>query len=333
MRVIEIPSQEQAADMLRTASECADFLIGAPVEEPAEIDWNGVFYRAQQMLNKGGSGKQTGTIVLNDFYPLKRTLLVDSHIELVGAWRAKHHIGSSCGFVAADGFEGQWMLEWKQPNPGARYSNFGAGMRQIHVECSAGVSGAMFRGAQQSAGVENVVIRGVGADQIGLMRGGDTYSVRDVFIDSTGGGEGSGVQPGATAIKASERMQGIVFQNVTSHNCETGMELMDPVEIDICSFETELTENPVVLKHNASGVKIRNAQFRHTEQILHVEKARWPADFLVLCEGRMVGKESRGEVVLPGSVFATAGKTFDLAVQGDRKGIKGVDLKAMRQKA
>lgn len=330
MDKIEIPTREEAAGIVATASSQLEWLLGTEPNSEA-IDWVAVFERAQATLNLSGSGQRGGTIVLRDWYPVDRTLLLDSHVELAGDFRAKHHLGSSPGFRAEEDFAGEFVLVWKSPNTRSLYSNFGAGCRGIHVQTRPGRGGVSFRGAQQSAGIDNLVIRGFGENGTGLKLGGDTYSVRDVFIDATIGGEGSAARQGAVGLLTSERTQGLLVENLTTHNCELGLKLTDPVELMIQSLETELTTLPITLVYNAMGVTFRNVQVRHTGNILHIEGARWPDDFLVKVDGMMVGDERSGTVLLPGGIiWPTPDKTFDLAIQGTRNGVGVIDLKAVR---
>jgi hypothetical protein len=332
MDKIEIPTRQEAAEIVASASHQLEWLLGT---EPTggEIDWVGVFERAQSSLNLSGSGQRGGTIVLRDWYPLDRTLVLDSHVELVGDFRAKHHLGSSAGFRAEQGFTGDYVLEWKKPQSDTLYSNFGAGCRMLHVQTWPGKGGVSFRGAQQSAGIENLVVRGFGEYGTGLVLGGDTYSVRDVFLDATIGGEASAARVWSTGLATKERVQGLLVENLTTHNCATGLELSNAVEVKVQSFETELTTIPIRLTYNAMGLTFANCQIRHTGNIMHIERARWPSDFLVKVGGMMVGDERSGSVQLPGggAAWKTPGKVFELAIQGDSGGISVIDVKAMRE--
>ncbi len=307
----------------------AEELLGRQVTDDV-IDWVGIFEKAQARLNLSGSGQRSGTLLLRDWYPLARTLWLDSHVELAGDYRAKHHLGSSCGFTCHEDFEGDFVLAWKKPKPNSNHSNFGAGCRNLHVQTSAGLGGVSFRGAQQSAGIDNLVVRGFGEQGTGLEIGGDTYSIRDVFLDAAIGGGGSFTRLGATGLKTSGRTQGIVIENLTVHNSATGIRLGDAVEMSIQGLETELTELPVLINYNAMGVTIRQGQFRHTANIMDIEGARWPNDFLVKIDGMMLD-HMRGRVALPGAVWETPYKIFDLAIQGTGRGISVIDLKARRQ--
>ena len=329
-----IPSKEEARAEIIAAKEALekygidDWRTSIHPEEP--IDWAAYFEAAQKQLNKSGSGQHGGTILLSDWYPLKRTLVLDSHVELKGAFRAKHHLGSSCGFLAEEGFEGEWVLEWKQPKKTAFYSNFGAGLRNIHIKSRNGINGVYFRGAQQSAGVDNLVVRGFGEGAIGVRLGGDTYSVRDVFSDATSD-PGSFPRDGAVAYElGSNRVYSLRLENITSHNCETGLKWGDAHQITIENYETELTTTPLVCTYDARGINIRNGCFRHTKNLLKLEKIRWPSESRIKIDG-MMADNSPGEITLPNGDQITIPKSFDLVIEGDRKGVEVIDLKEMRK--
>tara|TARA_B100000214_G_scaffold360945_1_gene323838 strand:+ start:1588 stop:2601 length:1014 start_codon:yes stop_codon:yes gene_type:complete len=331
MREILLPTLGEAEEQLLTSegflAQMGLIELGMKVDE---IDWAGVIERSHRMLNKSGSGQHGGTIHVRDVYPLKRTVNLDSHVTLQGASRAMHHVTSSCGFKALQGFEGDAVLHWKAPNAKTKYSNFNAGIRHIHVQSIPGVDGVHFRGAQQSAGIDNLVVRGFGSQATALTLCGDTYAVKDLFLDTVIGGEKQGSRPGSCGIRLPERAQGIDILNATTHNCHIGFEANDPIQIEVRSFETETTVQPICLLHNAMGVTFENVQFRHTGNIMDIQGARWPADFYVKCRGMMVGRNSRGKIQLPnGLEVVTGGKTFDVVVSGDRKGIEVIDLKKL----
>jgi hypothetical protein len=332
---IVVPSRKEVEAEIIKAKETlekygvADWCSCSPADEP--IDWAAYFEGVQKKLNKSGSGQHTGTIVLTDWYPLNRTLVLDSHVELKGAFRAKHHLGSSCGFKAEEGFEGEWVLEWKQPKKNSFYSNFGAGIRNLHIESRDGINGVCFRGAQQSAGVDNLVVRGFGEDAVGIKLGGDTYSVRDVFSDAAKGGEGSVARKGAVAFElGSSRVYSLRLENFTSHNCETGLKWGDAHQITIENFETELTTQPLVCTWDARGINIRNVCFRHTKNLLQLDKIRWPSESRIKIDG-MMADNSPGEIALPNGDRVTVPKSFDLVIEGDSDGVKVIDLEKMRE--
>ena len=332
---IFIPSKEEVKAEILAAKETlekygvADWCSCSPTDEP--IDWAGYFEGIQKQLNKSGSGQHGGTIVLTDWYPLNRTLVLDSHVELKGAFRAKHHLGSSCGFKAEEGFEGEWVLEWKQPKKTAFYSNFGAGIRNLHIESRDGINGVCFRGAQQSAGVDNLVVRGFGENAVGIKLGGDTYSVRDVFSDAAKGGGDSVARDGAVAFElGSKRVYSLRLENITSHNCETGLKWGDAHQITIENFETELTTQPLVCTWDARGINIRNGCFRHTKNLLKLEKIRWPSESRIKIDG-MMADNSPGEIVLPDGSQITTPKSFDLIIEGNSRGVEVIDLQKMRK--
>ena len=332
MKQIIIPSKEEVEAEIIKAREILEKYGIDNAHPELPVDWTAYFERAQKQLNKSGSRQHSGTLVLTDWYPLNRTLFLDSHVELKGSVRAGHHLGSSCGFRAEENFEGDWILSWKQPNKRSFYSNFGAGIRNIHIQSQHGLNGVCFRGAQQSAGVDNLVVRGFGENAVGVKLGGDTYSVRDVFSDAAKGGEDSVAREGAVAFElGSSRVYSLRLENITSHNCGTGLQWGDAHQITIENFETELTTQPLVCTWDARGINIRNGCFRHTKNLLKLEKVRWPSDSRIKIDG-MMADNSPGEILLPNGDQVIVPKNFDLVIEGDRtKGLRVVDLKKMRE--
>jgi len=332
MKQIIIPSKEEVEAEIIKAREILEKYGIDNAHPELPVDWAAYFERAQKQLNKSGSRQHSGTLVLTDWYPLNRTLFLDSHVELKGSVRAGHHLGSSCGFCAEEDFEGDWILSWKQPNKRSFYSNFGAGIRNIHIQSQHGLNGVCFRGAQQSAGVDNLVVRGFGENAVGVKLGGDTYSVRDVFSDAAKGGEDSVAREGAVAFElGSSRVYSLRLENITSHNCGTGLQWGDAHQITIENFETELTTQPLVCTWDARGINIRNGCFRHTKNLLKLEKVRWPSDSRIKIDG-MMADNSPGEILLPNGDQVIVPKNFDLVIEGDRtKGLRVVDLKKMRE--
>ena len=331
---IIIPSKEEVKAQITKAKETLnkygidDWRTSIHPDEP--IDWATYFEAAQKQLNKSGSGQHTGTIVLSDWYPLKRTLTLDSHVELKGAFRAKHHLGSSCGFFADEGFDGEWVLEWKTPKKTAFYSNFGAGLRNIHIESRDGINGVYFRGAQQSAGVDNLVVRGFGENAVGVKLGGDTYSVRDVFSDAAIGGGGSFARNGAVAYElGSRRAYSLRLENITSHNCETGLKWGDAHQVTIENYETELTTIPLVCTYDARGINIRNACFRHTNNLINLNKVRWWHNCLIKVDGQMADNKG-GLIKLPTGKTSKTSSTFDLVIEADTAGVNITNMREMR---
>ncbi len=332
MKQIIIPSKEEVEAEIIKAREILEKYGIDNAHPELPVDWAAYFERAQKQLNKSGSRQHSGTLVLTDWYPLNRTLFLDSHVQLKGSVRAGHHLGSSCGFCAEEDFEGDWILSWKQPNKRSFYSNFGAGIRNIHIQSQHGLNGVCFRGAQQSAGVDNLVVRGFGENAVGVKLGGDTYSVRDVFSDAAKGGEDSVAREGAVAFElGSSRVYSLRLENITSHNCGTGLQWGDAHQITIENFETELTTQPLVCTWDARGINIRNGCFRHTKNLLKLEKVRWPSDSRIKIDG-MMADNSPGEILLPNGDQVIVPKNFDLVIEGDRtKGLRVVDLKKMRE--
>ena len=292
------------------------------------ICWADYIERAQEDLELSGSGQRSGTIYLSDSYPLGRTLTLDSHVAIEGTVRAKHHIGSSHGVHALQYFVCQSVLMWKKPREESNYSNFGAGIHQVHVQSVPGVSGVSFRGSQQSARINNLVVRGFGP-ATGLTIGGDTFTVSDLFVDALKGGDQSGTIVGATGIRFEGRVYSVPLNNLTVHNCETGLEWNDAHQIRLTNFETELTTQPLVSTYNSIGVTVRNCCFRHTSEILEVRRARFPANYGIELSG-MMADNSTGRLILEGTEVVTS-KAFDLAIEGDRHGLEVHDLRALRR--
>ena len=292
-------------------------------------DWTGYFENIQKKLNKSGSRQRSGTIVLTDSYPLNRTFNVGSHVELKGEFKAKHHIGSSCGFYATESFDGDWVLKWNKPNSRAYYSNFGAAINQIHVQSKDGLNGVYFRGAQQSAGIYNLVVRGFGQNSIGLRLGGDTYAVRDVFSDATVGGHPYGGQ-GSTAFELGERrVLSLRLENITSHNCKYGLVWGDAHQVTIENYESELTTIPLVCTYNPRGINIRNICPRHTDKLLNLDKVRWWHNCLIKIDGQMSDNKG-GLIKLPTGETFKVSSTFDLVIEADKAGVNITNMREMR---
>jgi len=293
-------------------------------------DWTGYFENIQKKLNKSGSRQRSGTIILTDSYPLNRTFNVGSHVELKGESKAKHHIGSSCGFYATENFDGDWVLRWNKPNSRAYYANFGAGINQIHVQSKNGLNGVYFRGAQQSAGIYNLVVRGFGQNSIGVRLGGDTYAVRDVFSDAAVGGDDSFAREGSTAFELGERrVLSIRLENITSHNCEYGVVWGDAHQVTIENYESELTTIPLVCTYNPRGINIRNICPRHTDKLLNLDKVRWWHNSLIKIDGQMSDNKG-GLIKLPTGETFKVSSTFDLVIEADKAGVNITNMREMR---
>ena len=94
------------------------------------------------------------------------------------------------------------------------------------------------------------------------------------------------------------------------------------------NFETELTAKPIVSTYNAIGVCFRNCSFRHTEEIIDIQKARWPKEYGVEISG-MMSDHVTGRVILEGTQTVTS-KAFDLVIEGDQRGVAVFDKKKNR---
>ena len=309
-------------------------IIPLKEEVEAEVidgDWTGYFEKIQNKLNKSGSRQRSGTIVLTDSYPLNRTFNVGSHVELNGEFKAKHHIGSSCGFYATENFNGDWVLKWNKSNSRSYYSNFGSGINKIHVQSKNGLNGVYFRGAQQSAGIYNLIVRGFGEDSIGVRLGGDTYAVRDVFSDAAVGGDDSFARAGSTGFELGEkRVLSIRLENITSHNCEYGVVWGDAHQVTIENYESELTTIPLVCTYNPRGINIRNICPRHTENLLNLDKVRWWHNCLIKIDGQMSDNKG-GLIKLPTGETFKASSTFDLVIEADKAGVNISNMREMRE--
>jgi hypothetical protein len=156
--------------------------------------------------------------------------------------------------------------------------------------------------------------------------------VRDCFVDAVKGGGRSATVDGATAFKFPERSYSLALNNITSHNCEVGLEAADLHQISITNFETELTRQPLLFTYNIIGANISNCTFRHTDEILKITRARWPKDYLIKLNG-MSADGSGATVRYPDDlIWVSPSKVFDLVIEGD-KGIFITDLKKQRRQS
>ena len=329
---VVIPTKEEARLEIAQAKEILDrYGVSHSADPEKPIDWASYLEKAQDRLGKSGSGQRTGSLRLTDSYPIKKTIYFDSHVTLEGSVRAKHHIGSSHGFVAEEGFKGDTMLVWKTPKPKAYYSNFGAGIYQIHVQSRKGINGVSFRGAQQACRVENLYVRGFGENATGLQLGGDTYTVRDCFVDAAKGGEKSVARKGAVGYQLGPtRVYSLALNNITVHNCETGMALSDAHQVWVSNYETELTTLPLLFTYQCMGVVIDNVTFRHTQNILNIKKARFPTTYGLKLNGTMADNKA-GHIEYPtNKKWSSKDQTLDISIDGDKKGLKITDLKKLR---
>ena len=327
-----IPTREEAKAELVKAKEILDsYGIENTIDPEAPIDWVDYIDKAQDRIGKSGSGQRSGSIILTDSYPINRTLYLDAHVTLEGSVRAKWHMGTSHGFyIDGDDFDGEFMLEWRQPTNRHRgssvhnYSNFGAGIYQVHVQSKPGTSGVYFRGAQQSCRVDNLIVRGFGENAIGIQLAGDTYTVRDTFSDASKSGEKSQTREGSTGFKLKDRVYSLALNNITTHNCAYGIDWSDAHQLLITNFESELTETPLRATYQSMGVTIRNASFRHTDWILDITKARFPNEFQIKLDGMMADHKA-GVINYPVDKVWRSGKLFDVTIIGEGRGLKVID--------
>ena len=327
-----IPTREEAKAELVKAKEILDsYGIENTIDPEAPIDWVDYIDKAQDRIGKSGSGQRSGSIILTDSYPINRTLYLDAHVTLEGSVRAKWHMGTSHGFyIDGDDFDGEFMLEWRQPTSRHRgssvhnYSNFGAGIYQVHVQSKSGTSGVYFRGAQQSCRVDNLIVRGFGENAVGIQLAGDTYTVRDTFSDAAKSGEKSVTREGSTGFKLKDRVYSLALNNITTHNCAYGIDWSDAHQLLITNFESELTETPLRATYQCMGVTIRNASFRHTDWILDITKVRFPNEFQIKLDGMMADHKA-GVINYPVNKVWRSGKLFDVTITGEGKGLKVID--------
>jgi len=344
VKVVEIiPTRDEAKAELVRAKEILDSHgIENTIDPEAPIDWVDYIDKAQDRIGKSGSGQRSGTIVLTDFYPINRTLYIDAHVTLEGTARAKWTVGGSHGFyIEGDDFDGEFMLEWRQTtrrNKPSNYSNFGAGIHQIHIESKPGTSGVYFRGAQQACKVDNLIVRGYGENAVGIQLAGDTYTVRDTFSDAAKSGEKSVTREGSTGFKFYGRVYSLALNNITVHNCETGMEVGDAHQVRVTNYETELTDLPIKLTWQAQAVDILSSSFRHTDKVIDVTKARWPKEFRINIEGLMAD-HNNGIIKYPTNSesttfeeYNTNGKLFDITLESDsnKTGLTLTDNRKLR---
>ena len=341
-----IPTREEAKAELVKAKEILDsYGIENTIDPEAPIDWVDYIDKAQDRIGKSGSGQRSGSIILTDSYPINRTLYLDAHVTLEGSVRAKWHMGTSHGFyIDGDDFDGEFMLEWRQPTSRHRgssvhnYSNFGAGIYQVHVQSKSGTSGVYFRGAQQSCRVDNLIVRGFGENATGIQLAGDTHTIRDTFSDAAKSGQKSVTREGSTGFKFHGRVYSLALNNITVHNCETGMEAGDAHQVRVTNYETELTTLPIKITWQAQALDIKSSSFRHTDKIIDITKVRWPKEFRINIEGVM-SDHNNGIIKYPtdskSTVFeeyTTKGKLFDITLESDsnKTGLTLTDNRKLR---
>ncbi len=265
---------------------------------PAHLcdDWE-AFLRTKVFPRLGPTGAsktdRVGTVVLTDQYGLKRPLKnVSPYINFVGEHPVAFHGGNSYGFYVTDEFEGDVVLAW-DPILGRGkthwHSNFGAGMENVFITARDGVDGVHFVGAQQASRIRNVFIRGFGS-AVGLKLAGDTFSVSDVFIDSSVGK--TRIAERSTGIlQEDESLVSVIFSNVTIHNCEVGVSLRWAESVVFDLLETEHVRTNIVIKQQATNVSFRNCNFRHISRaLLDLEVVQHPGAFKLTIDAVARGK-------------------------------------------
>ena len=78
------------------------------------------------------------------------------------------------------------------------------------------------------------------------------------------------------------------------------------------------------------GVVIDNVTFRHTQNILNIKKARFPAAYGLKLNGTMADNKA-GHIEYPtNKKWSSKDQTLDISIDGDKKGLKITDLKKLR---
>ena len=249
-----------------------------PPPDPS-TDWEQYIRTAvQPRMGETGGGRAhhtVGTIVLMGAYPLKRTLNLSPFQFIQGAWRPGWHLGNSCGFYAADDWEGTGpLVEWDLPRRGSYYSAFGAGMKNLFLDCSDRAStGAIFVGSQQGSLIRNCRIRGFGPGGTGIFVAGDTYRIEDLYVDRDRAGQKTPPEgDGSIGVSTwGQRLDSVTVTNLTVHNCETGLRVGDAAH---CSFnlETETTRTPIELGRTSVGCEF-NVKATHGDRIMRISNA------------------------------------------------------------
>ena len=125
---------------------------------------------------------------------------------------------------------------------------------------------------------------------------GDTFSVSDVFIDSSVGK--TRIAEGSTGIlQEDESLVSVIFSNVTIHNCEVGVSLTRAESVIFDLLETEHVRTNIVIKQQATNVSFRNCNFRHISRaLLDLEVVKHPGAFKLTIDAVARGKAI---VILP----------------------------------
>ena len=284
--------------------------LGYVSDNPGVTDWaQHIEDRITNEMILSGSGAYAGTLIVTDRYPLERQLNLDDRIFLKGAHRVTHHSGSSCGFFRADMYPSvypsatwpadgagndEYLVRWSaagEPSNPQYFSNFGSGAQDIHFTGGGSVGGVRWGGAQQAARLQNVYIRGFEGPtfsdvRVGLMYFGDTHSVTDLFIDS--GLNASGVRSGCIGIDMStNRCYSDNWRNFTVHNCGIALKYADLHGMYFENFETELCTKPIVGTYDSRMVEFKNCNFRHTDELIDLQRMKWYDSTVVKMSGLM----------------------------------------------
>lgn len=209
---------------------------------------------------EGGNGE----IVLCGSYPVA-DCRIGPRTKLIGRYANQ---GSGDGFHPAKDCAN--LLDWDVRGNG--YTNYGAGMRRIHLNCwledgPRASNGAFLTGSQSGSECREVFVRG--HEGYALKLGGDFYELKRCHADARplhmtqAQFKGKGQQ----AFAADSRLKGITGDLLTSHNNEAGIDWMDPNHCVLETIDTELTPCPIRIRYNVQNCEFRNLVAQHSECI------------------------------------------------------------------
>lgn len=298
----------------------------APVDPdgiPILDDWADAIEEAASFMAVVSAGRNGGCLVLHGMYPISRKLILPEFTKLYGAWPVMQNSSAdSCGLYPNSDFNvtDDWLVEWTPSSDTTFYSNFGAGIRNIFLNCIGKCSGADFWGSQQSSNVDSVVIKGFGpgavTNRYGISFTGDTYAISNIFIDAGLSGETSSVEPnsvGLTNIHA--RLVNNSIRNVTAHNCEEGFRYQDIHNLWVENFETEITDYPIVGMYNVVSSHFMNCGFRHTDYFADIRHAEFPNAETTYCRGQANGQNDPLHLKRPDGTCVEVGRYPDFIMQ------------------
>ena len=264
--------------------------LGLVADNPGVTDWaQHIEDRISNELVTSGSGAKSGTVFVEDRYPLTRQLVIEDRVALVGTQPAAFHSGSCCGFYREslyDGgvasWSGDWLVRWKivdEDTTPQYFSNFGAGAVNLNFSGGGDLGGVSFGSSQQASGMSNCIIRGWGGDnstdaRTGLQIWGDTYNITSVFVDP--GLSANQQRDNAVGVDFSlNRVYGLSVRNLTVHSTGVGIKWGDIVACRFESLETEQVIWPLVGTYNSRMVSFYSCAFRHTDNLIDLQRTRW----------------------------------------------------------